>query len=69
MTRAMKITLFGIALFFLAVAGSFIWFVATWDPEVEESVTSLPAPASHMAYAWTVHGLCMDCASQNRSQT
>ena len=42
MTRSMKITLFGIAFFFLAVAGSFIWFVATWDPEKEEPVVRAP---------------------------
>ena len=39
MTRSMKLTLFAIAFFFLAVAGSFLWFVATWDPEREEPVT------------------------------
>lgn len=44
MTRSMKLTLFAIAFFFLAVAGSFLWFVATWDPEKEEPVTwAVPA--------------------------
>jgi hypothetical protein len=38
MTRAMKLTLFAIAAFFLAVAASFIWFVATWDPAREQPV-------------------------------
>lgn len=42
MTRTMKLTLFGIAFFFLAVAGSFIWFVATWDPSQEEPVVRAP---------------------------
>ena len=44
MTRAMKLTLAVIALFFLLTAGTFIWFVATWDPEREEPVVrNLPA--------------------------
>ncbi len=38
----MKATLWAIALFFLAVAGSFIWFVATWDPEREKPVVHAP---------------------------
>lgn len=38
MTRAMKFTLLAIALFFLATVGSFIWFVATWDPSKEEPI-------------------------------
>ena len=38
MTRAMKATLLAIALFFLMTAGTFIWFVATWDPSKEEPV-------------------------------
>jgi hypothetical protein len=38
----MKLTLIAIAVFFLAVAGSFIWFVATWDPAQED-------PAVHIA--------------------
>jgi hypothetical protein len=42
MTRAMKFTLFAIALFFLLTAGSFLWFVATWDPEKEQPVGLLP---------------------------
>jgi len=37
-TRTMKVTLLGIALFFLLTVGSFLWFVATWDPEKEEQV-------------------------------
>ena len=51
MTRMMKATLLAIAGFFLAVALSFIWFVATWDPEREQSVTqriphAAPLPSS-----------------------
>lgn len=42
MTRAMKLTLLAIAAFFLAVALSFIWFVATWDPEKEKPVVMIP---------------------------
>jgi hypothetical protein len=42
MTKSMKLTLFGIAFFFLVVAGSFIYFVATWDPEKEEPVVRAP---------------------------
>ncbi|SMX31686.1 hypothetical protein [Maliponia aquimaris] len=38
MNRAMKLTLAAIALFFLLTAGTFIWFVATWDPEKEQPV-------------------------------
>ncbi|MCO0637041.1 hypothetical protein M8745_13765 [Lutimaribacter sp. EGI FJ00014] len=34
----MKLTLAAIACFFLAVAGSFIWFVATWDRDAEQQV-------------------------------
>ncbi len=41
MTKMMKLTLFAIAFFFLAVAASFIWFVATWDPSQEETLTFL----------------------------
>ncbi|MBS0123526.1 hypothetical protein [Thetidibacter halocola] len=41
MTRLMKITLLGIAGFFLAVVLSFLWFVLTWDPEAEKSLTHL----------------------------
>jgi hypothetical protein len=38
MNKATKLTLAAIAIFFLAVAGSFIWFVATWDKEAEQPV-------------------------------
>ena len=41
MHRAMKLTLIAIAVFFLAVAGSFIWFVATWDPAQENPAVRL----------------------------
>ena len=42
MKRSMMFTLLAIAVFFLAVAGSFIWFVATWDREAEQPVGSVP---------------------------
>jgi len=45
MTLSMKITLWGIALFFMLTAGTFIWFVATWDPEKEEPIGTAPQPA------------------------
>ena len=38
----MKPTLIAIALFVLFGIGSFIWFVATWDPSKEEPVSALP---------------------------
>ncbi len=42
MTGAMKLTLLAIALFVLLTAGTFIWFVATWDPATAKPVVSLP---------------------------
>ncbi len=44
MSRGMKLTLLAIALFFLLTAGSFLYFVATWDPEAEEPVVQLDTP-------------------------
>jgi hypothetical protein len=38
MNRTMKFTLIAIAVFFLAVVGTFLWFVATWDPAREQPV-------------------------------
>ncbi len=69
MTKTMKLTLFGIAFFFLAVAGSFIFFVATWDPEKEAPVVLMPSLADPSAIATATHGLCIDCASRIWSQT
>ncbi|MDP5336269.1 MAG: hypothetical protein NWT12_09095 [Paracoccaceae bacterium] len=36
-------TLLVIAVFVALIVGSFIWFIATWDPSKEEPVTRLPA--------------------------
>ena len=36
-------TLLVIAVFVALIVGSFIWFIATWDPSREEPVTYLPA--------------------------
>lgn len=38
----MNKTLLAIFLFMLFGVGSFIWFVATWDPSKEEPVSALP---------------------------
>lgn len=38
MTRTLILILVAVAL----IVGSFIWFVATWNPEAEESITALP---------------------------
>lgn len=35
-------TLVFILIFVIVTVGSFIWFIVTWDPEREESVTSIP---------------------------
>ena len=45
MTRAMKATLIAIALVMIGMAGSFIWFVATWDRDAEPALSAVPAPA------------------------
>lgn len=42
MTRMQK-TLLLIAIFVALVLGSFIWFIATWDPAQRAPVTHLPA--------------------------
>ncbi len=42
MTPSTKRTLLLIAVFFIAVVGSFVWFVITWDPEREKPVGQLP---------------------------
>lgn len=47
MTRPVKRTLLAIALFVLLAAGSFIWFVATWDPAREDPVSHTPFPTEH----------------------
>ena len=65
MSKPMKRTLIAIALFFLSVIGSFIWFVATWDKTTEQPVSAGPA-ATHLAYASDVHGMCMGCDSRER---
>ena len=36
-------TLLVIALFVALTLGSFIWFIASWDPAREQPVSSLPA--------------------------
>ena len=41
MTRAMKRTLLAIAVFVAVMLGTFIWFVATWDPTREEPVSQI----------------------------
>ncbi|WGW04438.1 hypothetical protein [Tropicibacter oceani] len=41
MSRATKLTLIGIAVFFLAVVLSFVLFVVTWNPEATQSLTHL----------------------------
>jgi len=41
MSRQTKILLL-IAAFVIFMLGSFIWFVATWDPSQEEPVSALP---------------------------
>ena len=46
MTRAMKATLIAIALVMIGMAGSFIWFVATWDKDAEPALSALPAPVA-----------------------
>lgn len=38
MTRTLILILVAVAL----IVGSFIWFVATWNPEAEKSITALP---------------------------
>jgi lysophospholipid acyltransferase (LPLAT)-like uncharacterized protein len=48
MTRAMKATLIAIALVMIGMAGSFIWFVATWDKEAEPALSAIPAPFSNL---------------------
>jgi len=40
----MKLTLILIAAFFLGVVLSFVWFVATWDPSMEDPVSVLSQP-------------------------
>ena len=39
----MNKTLLAILLFVLFGLGSFVWFVATWDPSKEEPVSALPS--------------------------
>ncbi len=38
MTRTLILILLAVVL----IVGSFIWFVATWNPQSEESITALP---------------------------
>ena len=37
-----QLTLLAIFAFIALTLGSFIWFIVTWDPSKEESVTQLP---------------------------
>jgi len=39
----MKVTLILIAVVLFGMAGSFIWFVSTWDKEAEPALGSAPA--------------------------
>ena len=43
----MQRTLLVIAVFVALIVGSFIWFIATWDPSQEEPVTHL-APSARL---------------------
>ena len=43
MSGAMKATLLAIAIVLIGMAGSFIWFVATWDKEAEQPIGFGPA--------------------------
>ena len=43
MSGAMKATLLAIAVVLIGMAGSFIWFVATWDEEAEQPIGCAPA--------------------------
>ena len=36
-----KLTLLGVAAAIVVMVGSFIWFVATWDPSKEDSITDI----------------------------
>jgi hypothetical protein len=36
-----KLTLLGVAAAIAVMVGSFIWFVATWDPSKEDSITDI----------------------------
>ncbi|MBV2359563.1 hypothetical protein KUH32_07245 [Thalassococcus sp. CAU 1522] len=45
----MKLTVLAIAAFFLAVAGSFIWFVLTWDPNERPAVGAVSVQTLHLA--------------------
>lgn len=40
----MQRTLLMIVVFVALIVGSFIWFIATWDPAQEEPVSYLPPP-------------------------
>ncbi|WP_300586095.1 hypothetical protein [Marivita sp.] len=44
MSAAVKATLLAIAVVMIGMAGSFIWFVATWDKEAEQPIGLAPAP-------------------------
>ncbi len=44
MSGAVKATLLAIAFVMIGMAGSFIWFVATWDKEAERPVGFAPVP-------------------------
>ena len=50
MSRNQRILL-AIALFVAAVLGSFIWFIATWDPTQRQPVTQLAPVAAAEAVA------------------
>ena len=44
MSAAVKATLLAIAVVLIGMAGSFIWFVATWDKEAEQPIGFAPEP-------------------------
>ena len=45
----MQRTLLMIAVFVALIVGSFIWFIATWDPAREQPVTGITPPARMVA--------------------
>ncbi|PRY81595.1 hypothetical protein [Marivita geojedonensis] len=44
MNGPVKATLAVIAIVLIGMAGSFIWFVATWDKEAEQPIGFAPGP-------------------------
>jgi len=49
MNTAIKITLAAIVIIIGGMVAIFIWFVSTWDPEAEESLTSATPLPFHLA--------------------